>query len=192
MARPSVKEQRQAQILDAYEACVARYGIEGATLERIAEQAGLARALIRHNIGNRDELIDALVERFIKQTRQEIDEMMDELPKRNRLKVLTEWLFDPAHSDTQFVLVSDALFMAAINDPVLADKMRKWTMEFILAIEKLITDDYPDTDKKLVSAVAAGIVGIYFNVESLTPLGKLDKLAKDSKQAVLLLINLLK
>ena len=55
MARPSVKEERREQILTAYEQCVARYGVEGATLDKVAEEAGLARPLIRHNIGNREE-----------------------------------------------------------------------------------------------------------------------------------------
>ena len=43
MARPIVKDQRRAEILDAFEACVARYGVEGATLAKTAEQAGLGQ-----------------------------------------------------------------------------------------------------------------------------------------------------
>ena len=191
MARPSVKEQRQEQILNAYEACVARFGIEGATLERIAEEAGLARALIRHNIGNRDELLDALVERFIKRSQEEIDEMLTQLPRKNKLPVLTKWLFDPAYTDAQFVQVSEALLMAASDDPNLAEIMRKWTMDFIHAIEKLIAEEYSNANQEMVSAVAAGLVGIYFNVESLNPLGGLEKLVNDSKRAVTLLIGLL-
>ena len=38
MPRPSVKAERTEEILDAFERCVARYGVEGSTLERIAEQ----------------------------------------------------------------------------------------------------------------------------------------------------------
>ena len=34
MPRPSLKAQRSEEILDAYERCVARYGVEGATLEK--------------------------------------------------------------------------------------------------------------------------------------------------------------
>ena len=46
--------RRRQEYLDAFEKCVARYGIEGATLAKIAEIAGLARPLVRHNVGNRD------------------------------------------------------------------------------------------------------------------------------------------
>ncbi|MEO1142890.1 MAG: TetR/AcrR family transcriptional regulator, partial [Pseudomonadota bacterium] len=63
MARPDIKESRREQIIDAFEFCVARYGVEGATLAKTAEQAGLARPLVRHNVGNRDDLVDALTKR---------------------------------------------------------------------------------------------------------------------------------
>ena len=43
MGRPSIKAERREQILDAYETCVARFGVGGASLEKIAETAGLAR-----------------------------------------------------------------------------------------------------------------------------------------------------
>ena len=37
MGRPSLTEVRTVEILDAFERCVARYGLEGSSLERIAE-----------------------------------------------------------------------------------------------------------------------------------------------------------
>ena len=43
MARPSVKDERTEAILAAFERCVARHGVEGATLQRTADEAGLAR-----------------------------------------------------------------------------------------------------------------------------------------------------
>lgn len=53
---------RRPQILDAFAACVARYGIDGSTLDRVAEEAGVTRALVRHYLGNRDEVVVALAE----------------------------------------------------------------------------------------------------------------------------------
>ncbi|MEV0585321.1 TetR family transcriptional regulator [Nonomuraea sp. NPDC050310] len=36
--------------------CVARYGLDGATLQRVADEAGTARGHICHHAGNREEL----------------------------------------------------------------------------------------------------------------------------------------
>ena len=60
MGRPNLTEVRTAEILDAFERCVARYGLEGSSLERVAEEAGVKRSILRHYIGNRDEMITGL------------------------------------------------------------------------------------------------------------------------------------
>jgi AcrR family transcriptional regulator len=178
-------------VLDAFEICVARHGVEGATLERVAEEAGLARALIRHNVGNRDDLLTAMVERFLDRARQETNEMIAALPERRRLETLVDWLFDPRYSDTHTVRVSDALVTAAAGDPVLAKRMRDWTLDFTRALERVLAEARPKAPKADCAAVAAGITGLYFSVESLAPLGGIKPFRKASKDATMLLLNAL-
>ncbi|MGH3225487.1 MAG: TetR/AcrR family transcriptional regulator, partial [Streptosporangiaceae bacterium] len=48
---------RREQILDAVTRCVAEYGLEGTTLERVAEASGFSRGHIRHYVGNREEML---------------------------------------------------------------------------------------------------------------------------------------
>ena len=189
MPRPSLKEERRDQILDAYEACVARFGVEGATLERIAEEAGLARALIRHNVGNRDDLLAALVDRFEAASNREMQDLYAMLPAKHRLRTLAEWLFDPQYVDPKQVLVSEALIGAAPHYPEIAKVMRKWLNKFVSDLGDVIADEFPKADRDHVTAVAAGFTGIYFNVDSMVPLGKMSGLADASKRAVGLLID---
>lgn len=191
MGRPSLKAKRRKEILNAFEACVAKFGLEGATLEKIAAEAGLARALIRHNMGNREELVESLVERFLERSQSSTRDMHDNLPDSNQLSTLIEWLFDPNYSDPQTVLVSEALIAASANDPSLAHKMRQWTNDFISGIEKVIIHDFPNAPQDRVAAVAAGITGIYFTVESMSPLGGIKSLSKNAKHAVELMITTL-
>ncbi|USG61102.1 TetR/AcrR family transcriptional regulator [Sneathiella marina] len=191
MARPTVKDERQKQILDAFATCVARYGVEGATLEKTAKQAGLARALIRHNVGNRIDLLDALLEQFLENSRHVTEDMVSALPEHNRTRTLCDWLFDPSSSDAQLVLVANALIAAASTNKTLARKMREWMHTFVAAINQVITEEYPEANVEKVSAVALGVTGIYFNVEALYPLGNVTVLAKDSKRAALLLLDTL-
>ncbi len=189
MARPSIKEERRDQILSAFEACVVRFGLEGATLERIAEEADLARALIRHNVGNRDDLLNGLVERFLARSRAATDAMISGLPNRRQTIALIERLFDTDDFDEDLMLLAEALIAEAANDKQLAAKMRRWTAGFVAAIEQVVQDEFPRASKTDVAAVAAGITGIYFNVVSLWPLGEMPKLLKASKRAALLLVG---
>lgn len=191
MPRPSLKKERRAAILEAYGRCVARYGVDGATLERTAEEAGLARALIRHNVGNKDELLEAFLDRFLGEASAETDALFASLPKGNRLPTMTKWLFDPQYSDAHEVSVTSALFTAAIERPALAKRLRRWTFEFIDAIRAELRRGHPKTDDAKLEAVATGIAAIYFNVDTLTPLGDTEQLREASEAAVNLLLSTL-
>lgn len=57
MARPSKAAERVQQINEATLRTLAKYGYAAASLDRIAEEAGLARGHIRHYVGNRQNLI---------------------------------------------------------------------------------------------------------------------------------------
>lgn len=189
MARPEIKDARREQILDAFEICVAKYGVEGATLIKTAEEAGLARPLVRHNVGNREQLIEALVERFLEQSAQTMDAFLEMLPNKNRAKAAIELLFDAQYSDSHLVKVSYALITSSAEDRDLADKMQVWLNDFIVRLDTLIADEYPLANPEKVTAVATGVTGIYFNVESLRTLGEIDALSSASKQAAMILLN---
>lgn len=191
MPRRSLRDQRREQILDAYEVCVARYGVEGASLERVAEEAGLARPLIRHNIGNREELLDALVARFEENSAESIRQLLAALPAEKRLMTLIEWLFDPASADPTMVLVSNALTAAGAQDPKLARSMRAWTRDFVAEIAAVAATEHPAAEDEVIQAVAAGIASAFFTVESTTPLGRMSDLRQACKAAALRLAETL-
>lgn len=189
MGRPKLKEQRAAQILDAYEICVAKFGLEGATLEKVAEQAGLARALIRHNIGNREDLEAALIDRFFKYSDASTVYLVDKMPAENAASFLIDFLFGDRFGSDDFLLVSEALIAASATRPALAERMKKWLNEFNAAIEKIVRSAYPTADRADLKAVAVGITGIYFNLESMAPIGTVRGLRPASKRAAQLLLN---
>lgn len=191
MARPDIKDARREQILDAFEACVARYGVEGATLARTAEAAGLARPLIRHNIGNREKLVEALVERYVVASREAMDALVDDLPADDRAGALVDRLFDPSGADARLVQIANALIAASAEDADLAKEMQAWLDELIARIRAVFAAERPNAAPETVDAVAAGVTGIYFNVEALYPLGDVRALAVASKNAAHLLLDAL-
>lgn len=62
MGRRSLAAERRQQVLEAASRCLARNGLAGTTLEKIAEESGLSRSHVRHYVGNRDDLLLALVD----------------------------------------------------------------------------------------------------------------------------------
>ena len=191
MPRPSLKKERRAAILEAYGRCVARFGVEGATLKRTAEEAGLARALIRHNVGNKDKLLEAFLDRFLGAASEETEALFNTLPKNDRLPTMIGWLFDPQHSDAYDLSVTNALITAAIDRPDLAERLKQWNLEFTDALRAELEHAFPNADDDKLEAVATGVAAIYFNVDTLTPLGDTKQLREASEAAVHLLISTL-
>ena len=189
MGRPSMKEQRTEQVLDAFETCVAQYGVHGATLEKIAEEAGLARALIRHNVGNREDLLDALVERFELKYREETAAMMEMLPEEDRIETLIEWMMDPQYAEGHSSRVMGALALSAHEFPGLAERVKGMIGDFVSAIENELTRVYPGRPDGDVKAVAMGITAIYINFDSLLPLGPDSGFRRSSEDAARLLLQ---
>ncbi len=192
MPRPSLKDQRSAQILDAYEACVARYGVEAATLKRIATEAGLARPLIRHNVGNRDDLLDAMFQRFLGKSDEYLRALVALLPESNRVSTLIEWLFDEKYADSKMILVANSLIAAAPEHPQMARQLRAWIQSFIDCIAAEIKRQYQNAEAAEVNIVATGIAGIYFNVDTLSVLGDHHYLRYECRQAAKRLASSLK
>lgn len=71
MGRKSIAEERREEILAAFERCIGRYGLD-VPLERIAEEAGVQRSLIRHYLGNRDEVVEQMIARIAEDYPQRI------------------------------------------------------------------------------------------------------------------------
>ena len=188
MGRPSLKEERSIEILDAYENCVARYGLDGATLERVAEEAGLARPLIRHNVGNREDLQNALIDRFFEQSSAHLQSMTHNLPDDAPAHALIETLFDDSSRDHKSVLVAEALIAAAAKNPALAERLRVWLKNYVDVLASILKAQFPKAEHNDIEAVAAGMTGIYFNVDSMVMLGPMPDFKASSKRAVLMLV----
>ena len=189
MARPSLKNQRRDQILDAVEHCIARHGVEGATLERIAEKAELARPLIRHNVGNREELLQACFDRFIERSNREAESMLALLPEEDTIKTLVEWLFDEQYWSVNEVLVTSAFTAWGADQPETATRIKNWTMGFVNEVAAQMKQAHPEASEETVQACAAGVVNIYFSMEGMAPVGDMPELRAASKNAALMLIR---
>ncbi|MEM6582692.1 MAG: TetR/AcrR family transcriptional regulator [Pseudomonadota bacterium] len=183
MPRPSLKSTRTDQILDALEICLVRYGLEGATQERIAEQAGLARALIRHNVGNRDEMLRLGLERFTRRSDEQLQALFDELPDNGRAQVLVDWLFDPRYFDAHAVRVLESFSNWAADRRDASALVVSWTERFIDALAEQLLLAFPNSKASDRDTVATSIAGLYFQLASLSALGPTQSVQQRSAAA---------
>lgn len=93
MGRKSLATERTQQILDAFEDCIVEFGLDGATLQRVADRAGVKLSMIDHYIGKRETLVKVMVERFTMTYQRETNAWLQMLPLENRLERLVDFYF---------------------------------------------------------------------------------------------------
>ena len=193
MPRPSLKDVRSAEILEAFASCVARFGLEGATQERIAETAGVKRTILRHYLGNRDDMIDALIDFVVNDFDAQCKALFDALPKTNRVAAMLDCLFGAlSRTDPDMVMAFQALVAAADRYPKARKALLDWTLQFIEAVGAELAAAFPSAVKDKVEASAHGIVALYFNADSLHPLHPPKSWNRATRAAADLLVRSLK
>lgn len=190
MGRPDLTEVRTAEILDAFERCVAQYGLEGSSLERVAEEAGMKRSILRHYVGNRDDLINALGQRVIGKYRAAFDEFLASMSDRDRIGQLLAFFFpDRPVESAESILVVEALIAAGDRYPAVKKLVLGYIDDLVTKTAGVIRLNYPDTTARQCWNTAYGVVSICFNQESLSPLGLPAKYLKAARACSKLLIE---
>lgn len=168
MPRPSLKSQRRAEILDAYVRCVARHGLDGATQDRIAAEAGVARPLLRHNLGNREDMVMALVDHVA----AEFDALTQNLfaSDLSSTEIIEVMFAADRNVDPSLVLAFQALIAAAGERESLREPLLACTGRFIDHLVDLIAREAPNAPPQHRRAIATGVVAIYSSYEAMAPL----------------------
>lgn len=182
MARPSLKSEKTEIILQAYEHCVADYGVVGATLQKVAETAGMARPLLRHYVGNQADLLSQCLARYMARQQAELA-WCDNV---NSVTTLLDSLFgstamaDDAPND---VMIASAFVLAAPQYPEIKAAMHTWFAQTQSAFADTLKRLYPHVENSTLNVVVTGIIGIYFNYITMQSIESSPTFAKQSRQA---------
>ena len=191
MPRPSMAAQRKEEILDAFEQCILQDSLEATSLEKLAEQANMKRSILRHYIGNRDDIIVALSERFKAHYEEQWRLTLELLPEQNRLSTMLDILF--AKRDQEYInksIVGEAIFTQAKRLKAVRAHQLYSMKQSIDLITNELKLAFPDACKGKLNLVARGILSAYMNGESFLLLG-LHHEIEELKQLCLLLISTL-
>ena len=169
MARPDLSAERSEQILDAFSRCVARSGLDAVSLEEVASEAGVRRSIIRHYIGNRDDLVAAFLDRLEARLQQQNDDMRAWFIANPGVGSLPHYLFWDAPDDELPVL--ESVFSAARRNPAIAVRLENWLQGFADALGGVLRASFPEADQEDITTVAHGLAAIYNNHQSMLTLG---------------------
>ena len=152
----------------------------------------MKRSILRHYVGNREDIVIAMARRFIERYRAGLAAMAAWVGEKNHVDRSIECLF--ASSDAQGfrdVLIVESLIAEAGEDQEIRDIVTAVVEETIAVVRDGLRLAYPKASAKQAWTVANGVVGICFNHSSLTPLGLPKRHDEAARRSARLLIETL-
>jgi AcrR family transcriptional regulator len=174
MARPKIEDQRREEILRAFEACVVRKGLAETTLSDVAAEAGLPRSLARYFVGNRDDVVELLLERMVARAESSLGLVQTE-GGNLELHRAVDCLFDKVLADdTSNALVGELWYLAR-RDEHARVALRAVYSRLARELASLLGRDPRVTaPKKEVEGVAFSLLSLAFGEASFRSLGVKD------------------
>jgi AcrR family transcriptional regulator len=158
--RPPRTEERRLEILEAFGRCVARSGLEATTLEDVAQEAGLKRAMIRHHVGNREMLVREATEHLAAQYLSRAAEALDAEGNSLDVDALLDFFFlgDYVFGMPEQNRVFDSLLFAAASDPEACASLRAVYESIDELVRKHLVRFVPSAEPDRIGSVAWAIV----------------------------------
>lgn len=171
MGRPSVSAERIEQILDAYTRCVARYGIEGTTLQLVADEAGMARGNVRHYVGNRDELRRLFGKRMAARYTDRAQHVAYAGPEGKQAETLVRYFFAAERAPNDDYAAIDAMFAAARFNEVLRNRLRAVYTGMESLVASALAADFPAREPSVYQDAAYQIISLAYGHWTFTEIG---------------------
>ncbi|MGO3345849.1 MAG: transcriptional regulator BetI [Marinomonas sp.] len=122
MARPTMKEVRQQELIDATLISVERYGLQHTTINTISAIAGMSSGIISHYFGGKQGLIEATLRYLIDQLKQALLAKINNQPlsAETRLLVVVDANFTELQRSKAATKTWLSFWSQAMHDPGLA------------------------------------------------------------------------
>ena len=167
MGRKDLTAERQALILDAAERCIVRYGLQGMTLEQIADEAGINRGLIHHYVGNREDLLQLMMERLLERYQDSFDAFAANHPTSKETLIdyyFASW-FELAPDDDAIIV---ALLAESERDLQIREMLWSLYARFENTIYTEIARLFPHTPEEKLHEAAYSVMLLAFSHATLT------------------------
>jgi TetR/AcrR family transcriptional repressor of bet genes len=174
MGRPSLEVERTNEIVLAASRCIALHGLSGATLELIAKESGFSRGHIRYYVGNRDDLIDLVVQNALEPYRNQFAELAELPGGPERVTALLDFLFGEGFQVSGDYRLFNALFQEVQRDQRLHDQMQVIYRRMQRSIEDTLIESIDGASRPECRLVAFALLCLTLGITDLALLSIYD------------------
>ncbi|HET6333275.1 MAG TPA: TetR family transcriptional regulator [Polyangiales bacterium] len=133
MGRPSKREERRAEILNAFARVLATQGYAGATIAAVAGEAGIAPGLVHHHFESKEDMLLSLLKSLVERFRARASGYGGDHPL---LSYVDGALKLDERADVAAARCWVGVFSEALRNPVLFKQVRRLIDTEIAAIEQ--------------------------------------------------------
>jgi AcrR family transcriptional regulator len=154
MSRKNLADVRREEILHGFARCIIKYGLD-VSLEQIAAETGVKRSIIRHYIGNREDLIEALIERITQVYLEQMTTRFEQISETHSETALLDYLFDveASYADWDRVII-DVLVTAKERYPSAKQSLQNMFRESVRLLTNTLAIFYPAATSEQHSHIA--------------------------------------
>jgi len=171
VGRPSKAPKRIDEVLDAFTRCVARYGLEGVTLQRVADEAGMARGHIRHYVGNRDELRELFAQRIVGRYAGRAEQLAHAGAAGRRTEALVGYFFGEEMEPSDDNAAINAILGAGRFDDALRERIRTVYTGLETLLRDALAADHPGRPPVTYDDAAYQILALAYGHWTLAEMG---------------------
>ncbi|WP_374453245.1 TetR/AcrR family transcriptional regulator [Phenylobacterium sp.] len=169
MARPRIGDKRRGEILTAFEACVVRQGLADTTLTDVAIEAGQPRSLVRYFIGNRADMVTALIDRLLERGEAQLRKV-EAQGRASTADELSRVLFNEVFADNTTNIVIMELWHLSLRDAELRSRLAAIYLRLVTEVATRVADRFgADGFDRAYAAVTLAFGAAFFAHLGLTP-----------------------
>ncbi len=174
----------------AFEICVARKGVAQTTLADVADEAKLPRSLVRYFMGNRDEMVDRLVERLMARGEASLARIRDEAGGMH-LDDLIQTFCDEVFANELSNTVVGELWTLAKTDEHIAGRLGDAYAYAAGLVEAAILRDLPMASDRAARSAAIAVLSLILGRLTLDDFGVSDPDPAALRKAAALLVQVM-
>lgn len=191
MGRKSLKGERIQEILAAFETCLEIKGLQATTLDDIANEAGMARRMVRHYIGNREDVVNAGVEHIINKFKLIAAEVLSNSNTEERFNTALDFIFSEQFNDHPSTKHVAALLPVSLYNEDVCGAVKRIYDYFLDTLKSEIKTHKPDAAPESIQLAAYSVMSLSFGGGWMRNIGFDHKLNDQNKNIAKEIINAL-
>ncbi|MGR3277333.1 TetR/AcrR family transcriptional regulator [Acaryochloris marina NIES-2412] len=184
MGRKSLAVQRREDILNAFEQCILERGIEGTSFQHIAQVLGMDRKMISHYFGNREALVDAMIQRINDDFNLNMSQVLANLKQSASVLELVDAFFDRNISTEEIEVLWAEISAYATRSEAVRNRLRQSYDKMFEAVGKALKRDYPNAPKKQLQTATYAVATLLDRSPTFEWIGVRGSPLKSAKTAI--------